>query len=210
MPAIDVPPQQMQERIVCSITAAVRYDIPANIVLAIAEKEGGKPGQWVKNPNGTHDVGPMQFNTSYLKALAQYGITPDDVANTGCYPYELAAWRLAGHIAKDRGDIWTRVANYHSRTPYYNGVYRADLMVKANKWADWLEVYLKNSIASGTEITQTPIATTQELIIKNENPAIEIKSQKEPSQTQPVKVSYTAYIPRKIVITTMNESDFSR
>ncbi len=28
---------------------------------------------------------------------------------------------------------------YHSRTPQYNAVYRADLMRKAAKWADWLE-----------------------------------------------------------------------
>lgn len=40
----DIPPEH-QERVVCSITAAVTYEIPANIVLAVAEKEGGKPGQ---------------------------------------------------------------------------------------------------------------------------------------------------------------------
>jgi hypothetical protein len=59
---MDLPPD-MQERVVCSITAAIKYEIPANILLAIAEKEGGKPGQWVSNSNGTHDVGSMQFNT---------------------------------------------------------------------------------------------------------------------------------------------------
>ena len=46
----DLPPH-MQERIVCSIQAAVKYEAPANILLAVAEKEGGKPGQWVKNSN---------------------------------------------------------------------------------------------------------------------------------------------------------------
>ena len=59
----DLPPQ-LQERVVCSISAAVKYEVPVNIVLAVAEKEGGKPGQWVRNSNGTHDVGPMQFNTA--------------------------------------------------------------------------------------------------------------------------------------------------
>ena len=53
-------PQDMQERVVCSIIAAVKYEIPANILLAIAEKESGKPDQWVQNKNGTHDVGNMQ------------------------------------------------------------------------------------------------------------------------------------------------------
>ena len=135
--AVDLPPQ-LHERFVCSVSAAVHYDVPANILLAIAEKEDGKPGQWVRNNNGTHDVGPLQFNTAYLGTLARYGITAEDVAQSGCYPYRLAAWRLRQHIRRDKGDIWTRAANYHSRTPYYNGIYRADLKKRAAKWARWL------------------------------------------------------------------------
>ncbi|MGZ8157251.1 MAG: transglycosylase SLT domain-containing protein [Methylobacter sp.] len=138
MPFIDLPPQ-LQERVVCSITAAVKYEIPANIVLAVAEKEAGKPGQWVRNANGTHDVGAMQFNTSYLSDLERYGITANDVAASGCYSFDLAAWRLRMHIRNDQGDLWTKAANYHSRTRKHNIVYRADLMRKAAKWADWLE-----------------------------------------------------------------------
>ena len=133
----DLPPQD-QERIVCSIVAAVKYEVPANIVLAVAEKEGGKPGQWVRNTNGTYDVGALQFNTAYLKELKPYGITAADVEQSGCYPYELAAWRLRSHILHDRGDLWTRVANYHSRTPSHNARYRRGLMHKAAKWAEWL------------------------------------------------------------------------
>jgi len=133
----DLPPHH-EERVVCSIAAAMKYEVPANIVIAVAEKEGGKPGQWVMNTNGTHDVGPMQFNTSYLKELKPYGITANDVEASGCYPYELAAWRLRQHLRYDKGDLWTRVANYHSRTPSRNARYRADLRKKAAKWADWL------------------------------------------------------------------------
>ncbi len=134
----DLPPH-LQERVVCSISAAVKYEVPVNIVLAVAEKEGGKPGQWVRNSNGTHDVGPMQFNTAYLGDLTRYGITAGDVVAAGCYSFDLAAWRLRMHIRNDKGDLWTKAANYHSRTPQYNAVYRADLMRKATKWADWLE-----------------------------------------------------------------------
>ncbi|MCB1937379.1 MAG: transglycosylase SLT domain-containing protein [Nitrosomonas sp.] len=131
-------PSDMQERVVCSIIAAVKYEIPANILLAIAEKEGGKTGQWVENSKGTHDVGVMQFNTAYLQDLSKYGITADHVAQSGCYAYDLAAWRVRQHIKNDKGDIWTKAANYHSRTPTHNARYRADLIVKAVKWADWL------------------------------------------------------------------------
>lgn len=138
MPFLDLPPQ-LQERVVCSITAAVKYEVPANIVLAVAEKEGGRPGQWVLNSNGSHDVGPMQFNTNYLVDLRQYGISADDVAQAGCYSYDLAAWRLRGHLRNDSGDVWTRAANYHSRTPQFNQPYRADLMRIAAKWGAWIE-----------------------------------------------------------------------
>jgi hypothetical protein len=137
--AIDLPPQ-MQERIICSLSAAARYEIPANVLLAVAEIENGKPGQRVRNVNGTFDVGPLQFNTAYLEKLVRYGIMPADVEAAGCYSYDLAAWRLRQHLTKDQGDIWTRLSNYHSRTARFNRVYRSDLMTRAAKWADWLAV----------------------------------------------------------------------
>lgn len=93
----------------------------------------------MRNANGTYDVGPLQFNTAYLRQLSIYGIGPDDVARTGCYPYALAAWRLRLHIRQDSGDIWTRCANYHSRTPRFNQAYRADLIRKSQRWALWVE-----------------------------------------------------------------------
>ncbi|SDY51044.1 transglycosylase SLT domain-containing protein [Nitrosomonas halophila] len=157
---VDMPPQ-IQERVVCSISAAVKYEIPANIVLAVAEKEGGKPGQWVRNSNGTHDVGPMQFNTKYLRDLARYGITADDVAASGCYSYDLAAWRLRMHIRNDKGDLWTKVANYHSRTPRYNTVYRADLIRKATKWAYWLEARFVTLDVMKEGATASPVTVEQ-------------------------------------------------
>ncbi|NIJ70381.1 hypothetical protein FHY09_002853 [Xanthomonas sp. 60] len=134
----DLPPQ-IEERVVCSVTAAMKYQIPANILLAVAEQEGGKPGQWVRNSNGTFDVGAMQFNTAYLKELARHGIDASHVAAEGCYPYELAAWRLRGHLRQDSGDVWTRAANYHSRTPVHNHRYRAQLIRRAARWSTWLE-----------------------------------------------------------------------
>lgn len=134
---LDLPPLQ-QERIVCSISAAIKYQVPANILLAIAEKEGGKPGIVVINKNGTYDIGPMQFNNAYLHDLRKYGITLAHVAVKGCDPYDLAAWRLRRHLLHDKGNIWVRSANYHSRTPNRNLQYKEDLVRKAEKWSRWL------------------------------------------------------------------------
>lgn len=133
----DMPPQQ-QEMVVCSLAAGVAYEVPVNIMLAVAQQEGGKPGQWVRNDNGTFDIGAMQFNTAYLRELARYGISAAHVAASGCFPYQLAAWRLRGHLREDRGDIWTRAANYHSRTPRVNERYRVQLIRRASVWERWL------------------------------------------------------------------------
>lgn len=132
-------PEHVIERINCILEASISYDVPADIMLAIAEKEGAKPGQVSINNNGTYDVGPMQFNSAYLQELEQYGIHTYHVAAPGCYSYYLATWRVKLHLENDKGDIWTRAANYHSKTPKYNIPYRNDLIEKANKWAKWLE-----------------------------------------------------------------------
>lgn len=132
-------PPQMQEMVLCSIAAAIKYSVPANIVLAVADIEGGSPGLWVRNSNGTYDVGYMQFNTAYLDDLKRYGIEARDVAAPGCFSFDLAAWRLGTHIREDEGDIWTKAANYHSRTYKYNSAYRLRLIEKSAKWARWLE-----------------------------------------------------------------------
>jgi hypothetical protein len=148
-------PEEMNERVMCSVIAAVKYDVPANIILAVAEIEGGKPGLYVENTNGTLDVGPMQFNTAYLHDLARYGITAKDVEASGCYAYELAAWRLRGHILNDTGDLWTRAANYHSKTPYYNAEYRAKLIRASGKWGNWLtERFKTRDLLAGTVATR--------------------------------------------------------
>ena len=199
MPWITTPeiPPQIQERIVCSISAAVKYQVPANIVLAVAEKEAGKSGQWVRNSNGTHDVGSMQFNTAYLGELARYGITANDVAASGCYSFDLAAWRLRGHIRHDKGDIWTRAANYHSRTYRYNVVYRADLMVKAVKWADWLEArFVTFDITKPGAPALTP--TVQQSAPEKKVAAIipAVAQVHQPLKT--VSWNTSGYVPRKI------------
>ncbi len=180
-------PPHIQERIVCSITAANKYRLPPNILLAVAERENGRPGQWVKNTNGTHDVGSLQFNTAYLRDLRKYGITPESVAQPGCYSYYLAAWRLKRHIVYDKqGDIWTRVANYHSYTPKYNARYRSAIINLANKWERWL---VSRNIKTNSPIQGEPA----------------LKAQSE-SRLQPSYTQRTNYVPRTIRI--INSSEY--
>ena len=195
--SMDALPPQVQERIVCSISAAAKYQVPANIVLAIAEKEGGRPEQWKANRNGTHDVGLMQFNTSYLGDLAQYGITASEVAVAGCYSFDLAAWRLRQHLRKDKGDLWTKAANYHSRTPHYNSVYRADLMRKAKKWADWLDARFVTYDTVKPSAAQQVMGPRQDVIPKAKIQAKEgLTAVSEKMQLHGPKASY---MPRMLI-----------
>lgn len=187
--SMDIP-LQLQERVICSIAAAVKYDVPANIMLAVAEKEGGRVGQWVGNVNGTRDVGPLQFNTGYLRQLSGYGITPADVAAAGCYPYELAAWRLRQHIKKDAGDLWTRCANYHSRTPRFNAKYRSDLIRRSVHWQEWLAArYGAYSFR------------VQTAAVSQSNPSATLKPRSfaPPHVPRSTKVMKSAYVPRTLI-----------
>ena len=162
----DLSPLQ-QEQIVCSIMASVKYEVPTNIMLALAEQEGGKPGLWSKNKNGTYDVGSMQFNTRYLKDLAQFGIRPEDVALGGCYSYDLAAWRIRGHLRHDHADLWTRVANYHSRTPQMNAHYRRDLMTKAKQWEVWLKAHFTTYAVNAPKRAPGYVQAAVDVVDKN-------------------------------------------
>lgn len=125
--------------VACSTEAAARYRIPAHVLLAVATQEAGRPGQRVKNANGSADIGTLQFNTQYIRTLARFGIKEAHVAAPGCYPFHLAAWRIRGHLVHDTGDFWVRVANYHSRTPHVNEAYRKKLIVRSAEWTDWLQ-----------------------------------------------------------------------
>jgi hypothetical protein len=194
---VDAFPPELQDRITCSIAAAVKYRVPANIVLAVAEKEGGKPGQWRPNRNGTHDVGSMQFNTAYIADLARHGITASDVVTAGCYSFDLAAWRLRQHLFKDKGDLWTRAANYHSRTPQYNHVYRADLIRNASKWADWLDVRFVTFNMFETSPTQPPEHNRQ--VVRSLVEPQEEKATVSKGVDSRLQVAKAGYVPRMLI-----------
>lgn len=195
VPVLDIPPAQV-ERVVCSITAAIKYQIPANLMLAVAEQEGGKPGLENKNrnDNGTYDTGPMQFNTVYLRDLEKYGITAEDVSQPGCYSYDLAAWRIRGHIKNDSGDLWTKASNYHSRTPYYNQIYRNQIIPRAAKWEKWIEARFNTFDATNPakQAEQTQLASA---VVTPEEKTIvtpEQVSTTEQASTEPPKNDGTA------------------
>jgi hypothetical protein len=125
----------------CVVQAAAKQRVPANVLLAIASIEGGANGQVVPNANGTADISHFQINTATYRAeLAPYGISLRDLQWRGCYNAEIAAYLLSKRL-RDNGDqdFWTKAANYHSRTPKFNAVYRQKLIALSTEWANWLK-----------------------------------------------------------------------
>jgi len=128
----------------CVIEAAIKQNVPANVLLALASIEGGKNGQFVGNGNGSRDIGHFQINTIHWGERGKFAkypaITKEDVAWRGCYNAELAAWLLRDAIEEKTGqDYWTRAANYHSKTKEFNTIYRGKLIPLSKQWGDWLQ-----------------------------------------------------------------------
>lgn len=140
-PVVDHRPVTMQ----CVLNAAIQRNVPANVLLAIEQIEGGSLGLAKPNKNGTLDFGPWQINSTHLKELSDYGV-PKEVSkyylmHDGCYGAEYAAYRLQKCFAdpdlQGKG-FWTRAACYHSKTPKYNLIYQGKLRPLSEKWGAWL------------------------------------------------------------------------
>lgn len=136
----------------CVIDAANQYEVPANILLAIASIENGKNGQFVKNSNGSYDLGHFQINTIHFKPRGVFhgkpGLNPRTAAEYGCYNAQLAAFLLRRALKSTVSkDYWTRAAAYHSATPKYNAIYKRKLITLSTQWGDWLKGRYNNSLA---------------------------------------------------------------
>ena len=118
------PPDVIQpNRVVmeqCVGLAAQRYQLPAQIIQAIALTEGGASGYYRKNTNNTLDLGIMQINSSNIRALQKEfpGITAYTITLSPCTNILVGAYWLK-HKIKSAGNFWKGVGWYHSATPKY-------------------------------------------------------------------------------------------
>jgi soluble lytic murein transglycosylase-like protein len=98
----------------CVAAAAKRWEVPELLIHSIVAKEGGKPGAWRKNRNGTFDLGPAQINTAtWRDYLAPYGITIAELANDTCVNVQAATYVLKNYQLKMGGDWYRAVMAYH-------------------------------------------------------------------------------------------------
>lgn len=122
----------------CVAQSAVYFKIHPRIILSIADVEGGKNGSYVKNKNGTHDMGIMQINTIHLPEIQQEypQITESRIVNDTCVNVYLSA-KILYKKMKGKYSFWEGVGNYHSKTPHIREKYLNKLFAAYKKRMDY-------------------------------------------------------------------------
>lgn len=108
----------------CIVDAARASGLPLAALVGILAAENGRPGEALRNDNGTWDMGPYQVNTTHVNELAAMGIEPESVLRDGCVNVHAAAWLLRREYDRT-GDLWQAIGLYHSRTPHRRDAYIA-------------------------------------------------------------------------------------
>lgn len=113
----------------CLLDAAKRFRVPASLIQAIMDVEGGTQGRVSYNTNGSYDIGPMQINSIWLPDVEKRGGSLQLLLYHSCANIHFGTWLLSrelGGIDTNRIDVrsfWRAVGNYHSRTPERNAGY---------------------------------------------------------------------------------------
>lgn len=97
----------------CYAEAAQRYQVPAELLRAIARVESGErhlPPS--RNANGTVDIGIMRINSGWLPRLARYNIDERRLSEDACLSVMVGAWILALNRAQ-LGSSWNAVGAYN-------------------------------------------------------------------------------------------------
>lgn len=111
--------------------------VPAKTIIAVLATEGGEVGMASPNKNGTYDYGPMQINTVWLKQIASYGYTKEQIQYDPCVNVMVGTWILSQAIA-DSKNYWRGVGNYHSHTVHLNKTYQEKVCYRLNVLNDYL------------------------------------------------------------------------
>lgn len=135
---MDLPPLPVP--VPCIRAAANYYRLPPLALVGILGAEGGRPGQAVRNTDGSEDLGPMQINSRWLPRLARYGLTRKTLLGDSCANVWAGAWILALDYSRD-GDVWRAIGHYHSGRPAESRKYRLRVSRILSKWLEREEIY---------------------------------------------------------------------
>lgn len=145
----------------CIGDAARRFRIPASLIRAVMDVEGGSTGRVSHNTNGSYDIGPMQINSIWLPEVERRGGSLQLLLHHGCANVHFGAWLLARELGGidiariDRAGFWRAVGNYHSRTPERNAGYAEKV------WQAWRRRMLAGAPDSKTSPSPRYATTAQ-------------------------------------------------
>jgi hypothetical protein len=113
----------------CVDAASARFRVPASLIRAVLDVEGGKMGRVSYNANGSYDIGPMQINSLWLPEVERRGGSLQLLLDHRCANVHFGTWLLSRELDGmdpariDRPSFWRVVGNYHSHTPEFNARY---------------------------------------------------------------------------------------
>lgn len=101
----------------CFELAAQRYQVPVQLLKAIAMQESGGRADAINrsNTNGSYDIGMMQINSFWLPKLARHGIQEQDLFDP-CVSVLVGAWVLSDNFAR-LGYNTQGLGAYNARSP---------------------------------------------------------------------------------------------
>lgn len=109
----------------------------ARTLWGLRDSEGGWRGAEVANTNGTHDLGPLQINSSWIPKLAKMVRRPKSdvrfwLIHDVCFNVAAARWLFLSELGRTR-DYWKAVGAYHSPTGWRQAAYAAQVASKMER-----------------------------------------------------------------------------
>lgn len=97
----------------CWLAAAQTSHLPAGLLYAIGEVESGHDAHAIAwAANGTHSIGMMQVNSSWLPKLRAMGVSEHALFNP-CINIQVGAWILAQEVNR-YGYTWEAIGAYYA------------------------------------------------------------------------------------------------
>jgi len=124
----------------CWITVSTKYNIPPNLLFAIALVESGlNPTAVNVNRNGSRDFGFMQINDWWHPRLKKFGILPKHLADP-CVSIHVGAWILAQNFHQ-MGYTWQAIGAYNARNPTKRWIYAQRVYAMYSMLQTWSAAY---------------------------------------------------------------------
>jgi len=111
----------------CFKQAAQRYDVPVQLLQAIALQESsGNPRAINRNRNGSYDIGLMQINSAWLPTLVKHGISAEHLWDP-CVNTLVGAWILSNNFAR-LGFTTQGLGAYNAVSPHKREIYARQVL----------------------------------------------------------------------------------